>query len=219
MINNQTENRTRIITTLSILAAISLVLLAIPFLRFPIFPTAPFLEFDMADVPIILGALIFGPFWGLILTLVVCIFQGIVLSSNSGIWGILMHFIASGTYVVVAGAFYRRGMSKKNPLGLLIGTITAVAIMMPANIVITPIYTGAPRQVIIDMILPTLLPFNLIKFAANSIIAYILFNKLDKQIDMLIMKKNYPDEQELDLLDTNENKETIEKNNPAEYTN
>ena len=40
-------------------------------IHFPIFPSASFLEYDMADVPILIGTFLYGPWWGLALTAVV----------------------------------------------------------------------------------------------------------------------------------------------------
>ena len=50
---------TRQIATMAMLAAISIVLVSI--VHFPLFPAAPFLEYDPADVPILIGTFAFGP--------------------------------------------------------------------------------------------------------------------------------------------------------------
>ena len=67
---------------LALLAAISIILVLL--IRFPIIPQLNFLEYDMADVPILIGTFLYGPVWGLLLTLVVCVLQGVTVSANSG---------------------------------------------------------------------------------------------------------------------------------------
>ena len=60
---------TKKLTTLGVLAACSIVLVA--FIHFPIFPAVSFLEYDPADIPILIGTFLFGPVWGVVLTVIV----------------------------------------------------------------------------------------------------------------------------------------------------
>ena len=50
---------TRKLTTLAMLAALAIVLVAL--IHFPLVPAAPFLEYDPADIPIFIGTFLFGP--------------------------------------------------------------------------------------------------------------------------------------------------------------
>ncbi len=73
------------------------------------------------DIPILIAGFAFGPLAGLAVTLVSSLIQGLTVSSAVGGWvGVLMHFIASGTFVTVASIIYRR---KHNLLGAVIGLI------------------------------------------------------------------------------------------------
>ncbi len=69
------------IAKMGILCAISLVLVI--FVHFPIFPAVPFLEYDPADVSILIGTFAFGPIGGLVMTAVVAVIQGTTVSSAS----------------------------------------------------------------------------------------------------------------------------------------
>ena len=51
------------------LASISVILVA--FVRIPLVPAAPFLVYDMADAPVLIGTLLFGPVPGMTILLVV----------------------------------------------------------------------------------------------------------------------------------------------------
>ncbi len=86
------ENTGRLVR-LGMLAALSLLL--VYFIRFPIFPSAAFLEYDMADVPILIGTFLYGPLWGLALTAVVSTLQGFWYRKVAGVIGVMMHFFAT----------------------------------------------------------------------------------------------------------------------------
>ena len=99
-------NTTNRLVKLGMLAALSILLVFL--IHFPIFPTAAYLEYDMADVPILIGTFLFGPWWGLLLTGVVSLLQWLLVSPASGWVGAIMHFFATGSCVLVAGLLYRR---------------------------------------------------------------------------------------------------------------
>jgi hypothetical protein len=50
--------------------------------------------------------------------------------------------------------------------------------MVALNPVIVPLYSGAPRQVVIDMIPGVLLPFNFAKTLMNSALAMLLYKPI-----------------------------------------
>ncbi len=53
------EVRTRKLTVMAMLTAISVLLVWL--VHLPIIPAAPFLEYDPADIPVLIGAFAFGP--------------------------------------------------------------------------------------------------------------------------------------------------------------
>ncbi|MEG0919216.1 MAG: ECF transporter S component [Anaerovoracaceae bacterium] len=181
--NNQTQTlntqkNTMKLAKMGMLVAISIVLVSI--IHFPIFPAVPFLEYDPADIPILIGTFAFGPVAGLLLTIVTSVIQGLTVSSASGLYGILMHIIATGTFVIVAGNIYNRHKSKKFAIiGLAVGALAMAAIMAPANIFITPYFMGAPKEVVIQL-LPFILAFNLVKAGINGIVTLVLYKKISK---------------------------------------
>ena len=62
------SEKIRKLVTMAMLAALSIVLVYV--VHFPIFPAAPFLEYDPADIPILIGTFAYGPVAGIILTVV-----------------------------------------------------------------------------------------------------------------------------------------------------
>ena len=74
----------------------------------------------------------------------------------------------------------RQGISGNIALivGLLISCVLAVGTAMVMNYFVTPIYTGAPVQAIVSMMIPILLPFNILKTLLNSILGGLLMKSL-----------------------------------------
>ncbi|KNZ42187.1 ECF transporter S component [Acetobacterium bakii] len=175
--------KTKQLTQMAVLAAMSILLVYL--IRFPIFPTAPFLEYDPADIPIFIGAFLFGPVGGLILTGVVCVLQGLTVSSASGVIGILMHFFATGSFVLVAGIIYKKNRTRKGAvIGLSAGVVVMTITMILWNIVLTPFFLGIPVEAVLPMILPIILPFNIIKAGANAAITFMVYKSVGKVLGL-----------------------------------
>lgn len=173
----RTSDKTRRITILGLMAAVSIIL--VYFIRFPIFPAAPFLEYDPADIPIFICTFLFGPWWGLGLTVVVSFIQGFTVSAGSGIIGVVMHIFATGSFALVAGFLYRRNKTRKGAVAaLLAGVATMVVMMVIWNLVFTPIFMGTPREAVLQMLVPVIIPFNLIKAGANAAVTFLVYKKL-----------------------------------------
>jgi riboflavin transporter FmnP len=171
------NNNTKKMVTIAMLMAVSVVLVA--FIHFPIMPAAPFLEYDPADIPIFIGTFLFGPAAGFIITVITSLIQGFTVSAQSGIYGILMHIFATGSFVLVAGNIYKRNMSKKGAiLSLVAGVITMTVAMLLFNTLITPIFMGVPRSAVISMLIPVFLRFNLIRAGANAVVTYLIYKPL-----------------------------------------
>ena len=162
---------------LGVLAALSVVLVF--FIHFPIFPAASYLEYDPADIPIMIATFASGPWYGLLMTVVVAVVQGLTVSASGGVYGIIMHIIATGTFVLVAGLIYRRHKTKKAALiALACGVAAWGLIMMPANLIVTPYFTGMPVDAIRALLLPIILPFNLIKAGINAIVTFLVYKSV-----------------------------------------
>ena len=111
----------RKITVMAMLAAVAVV--SVYFIKFPLLPSAPFLEYDIADVPVLIGTMLFGPSAGLVILLITSAIQAITVSSSSHIIGFIMHFCASGVLVIAAGLMYKKiGGKKGMAAGLAVGS-------------------------------------------------------------------------------------------------
>ena len=162
---------------MGMLCAISIVLVSA--LRLP-FPAAPFLEYDPADIPIIIGTFLMGPVCGLIITVIVSILQGIIFSSSSGIIGIIMHIFATGFYVIAIGLVSKIKIRQSRIAAVIIGTLVMTAAMVVWNMIFTPIFMNQPFEVVKGMILPIIVPFNLMKAGINGVLALIISYFVEK---------------------------------------
>ena len=167
------------LVTMGVLTAISIILIMI--IRFPLIPAAPFMEYEPSDIPIIMGGLIFGPVSGIVLAVVTAFVQFATVSSSSGLIGLLMHVIAAVVLVGVSASIYK---IKKTTVGLIIGlvlgTIAMTAVMIPANLIFYPLFTGMSVSAVKELVVPVLLPFNLIKAGLNSIVTFLIFKAIGK---------------------------------------
>lgn len=174
---------TKQLTTLGVMSALSIVLMVL--IRIP-FPTAPFLEYDPADVPILISTFLFGPWWGLLMTAVVSVLQGITVSVSSGIIGIIMHIAATGGFVITAGLIYKRGKSiKRAVIALALGTVIQTVLMAGMNLVFTPIFMKTPLETVLAMMIPTIIPFNLIKASVNAAITFFVYKFVSRAVSKI----------------------------------
>ncbi|HOP12263.1 MAG TPA: ECF transporter S component [Oscillospiraceae bacterium] len=179
LISNRTFT-TRGIAVIGVLAALSIVLAL--FARFPLLVS--YLEYEPGDIPILIGTFMFGPIIGLVLTAIVSLIQGFTVSASSGLYGILMHFIATGTLVLVSGMIYAyRKTHKGAVIALSAGAVSEIAVMLGANILITPLFLGIPQAEVFPMLLPIILPFNLIKCVINCTIAFFIYKPISRLVN------------------------------------
>ena len=170
----KSTEKTKFIARLGVMSALSIVLAAL--FHFPLFPAASFLEYDPADIPILLMSFLYGPLAGVLITAVVSIIQGLTVSASGGVIGILMHFIATSCFCIAASIPYRRNRTNKGMIiGLALGAVVMAVVMCGCNLILTPIYMNVPVSTVAAMILPIILPFNLLKAIINAVAAYILY--------------------------------------------
>ena len=180
-------HRTRRLTAMAALSALSVVLVAL--IHFPIFPAVSFMEYDPADIAILICGFAFGPAAGLGVTLVASLIQGLTVSAQSGWYGIIMHVLATGTYVAVAGGIYRRHKTKKAAaIALALGTLAMTAIMVPANLLVTPVFTGWPAAEVAKLLLPGIIPFNLVKAGLNGVLTFFVYKSVSRLLHRLDVK-------------------------------
>lgn len=142
---------------------------------------AGFLTLDVKDAVVALGAMFLGPVAALLISLLVSFIEMITVS-GTGFWGFLMNFLGTAVFSILASFVYKKRKTfSGGVIGLSVGTVTMVAVMLLANLFITPIYLGYPRSAVIDL-LPTLFVFNLMKGILNAAVVLFLYKPVSNAL-------------------------------------
>ena len=167
--------KTKKIAMLGVLAALaylSVVLINIPVV------SVDFLKYEPKDVIITLGGFMFGPVSAALLSVVVSFLEMVTISST-GIIGCVMNILSTWGFACVATLIYKRVHTLKGAIiGLAAGCLTATALMLLWNYLITPLYMGLEREAVVEMLLPIFLPYNLLKCAMNAALTMLIYKPL-----------------------------------------
>ena len=137
-----------------------------------------FLTLDIKDAVITTAAMLINPIAGVFISLAVAFIEMITISDTM-LYGFLMNFLSSATFSVVASFIYRQ---KKSLIGAILGLLCAAAsvtaVMMVANLIITPYFMKTTSKVVVSLIPKLLLPFNLTKAILNCSIVMIIYKPI-----------------------------------------
>ena len=144
-----------------------------------VFPVeVSFLTLDLKDAISAMCGLFFGPMAGVFCAVVVPFIE-MITTSDTGIYGLIMNILSSVTFVGVSTLIYKY---KKKISGAVIGLVSAcvatVAVMLLANLFITPFYMGVKTEQVIELIPKLILPFNATKVILNASIAMLLYKPM-----------------------------------------
>lgn len=175
---NTKINTTERIKKLTVLAVFAALAYVVHFVHIPV----AFLNLDVKDVVMTIAGMYFGPAAGAVLSVLVPLLE--YPTSETGPYGLIMNILSSGSFVIVASTVYK---FKKTLSGAIAGLCAAVlsmtAVMMLANLFITPYYmayAGITQKDILQMIPTLLLPFNLVKAILNAALTLCLYKPISK---------------------------------------
>ena len=166
---------TKQLVTLAMLSAIAY---AVMFMSKALPSVNGFLDFDFKDVIICVGGFVYGPLSAALMSILVAFIELVTISST-GLWGFLMNCLATCAFCCTACYVYKKRHTQRGAvLGLALGVVCLVVVMLLWNFLITPIYTGYPREVVTAMLLPVFLPFNLAKGGMNMAVTLLLYKPI-----------------------------------------
>lgn len=173
-------NKTKRMTTVALLCALSYIAMFISRFLPPLFVAFPFLKYDPKDAIIVIGGFLYGPLSAFTISLVVSIIE-MVSVSGTHIIGCFMNIASTCAFACVSAVIYKKYRSLKGgTAGLFLGTIAATATMLVLNYFLTPLYTGMPREAVAELLIPAILPFNIIKCVLNSALVMLIYKPVVK---------------------------------------
>ena len=171
--NRSSRWSTRQLATMALFTALGIIL---SFIEFPLLPGTDFLKYDASQVTALFCGLSYGPAAGSIVGVVTAWMHALF---TGNVWGAVMNTGVCLAFVLPASFVYKRSQKLSALIiGLIVSSICSICVALLMNLVVTPIYMGVPVDAVIAMILPILLPFNVIKAAINSVLAIILIQSL-----------------------------------------
>lgn len=182
--NIQNTNRwdTRQLVVMALMCAIGVLL---SFVEFAIFPAAAWLKYDASFVPAMICGFAYGAGPGVAVGLVSVVLHALM---SGNVWGAVMNALVLCGYVIPSALIYKRMRTWKGAvIGLAVSFVAAIALAIVGNLLITPIYAGMPMEAVAAMVVPILLPFNILKAALNSVITLVIYKAIS---NLITPKKN-----------------------------
>jgi riboflavin transporter FmnP len=164
-------------TQIGVLGAIAFTFMSFDF---PLPPFPAWLKYDPSEVPALIAAFALGPAAGLAVEAI----KGLLMATLrpgglGGHFGIAMNLLAGMTLVGVAGAYYRLEHTRRGALRAMgLGIAAMTAVMIAANVLLDPIFFGLSRAQVLALVLPALLPFNLLKGLLSSAVTYYVYKRV-----------------------------------------
>ena len=148
--------------------------------EFPIIPVAPFLKYDISNLPIFIGSFILGPSYGILILSLKTFIQII----QSGPFGPIMGFFASFLFIFPASLYYQKNRNfRGGVVSLIIGSFIVIGGMMPLNyygLILHEKITAIaliPRSQLVHYSFFIVPMFNIIKCVLDSIILMLTYKK------------------------------------------
>lgn len=165
--------------TIGMLSAISYVLMILNF-PLPMFPT--WLKIDFSDIPALIGAIIMGPWAGVLIELIKNILDVISTGSETGVpVGHIANFATGISFILPTYYIYRKVKTQKGlTVALLTASVITALVMGVLNyFVFIPMYSifmgfELPKSIVLSAILP----FNLLKCLLISMVFMLLYMRM-----------------------------------------
>lgn len=154
--------------------------MAVSFLEFPIFPAAPWLKYDPSGIVCLIAGFAFGPSAAAIVGVL-----GFVPHLFADPWGALMAMLVALALSLPAALVYRVRRTRTGAAaGLILGAVVALIAAVGGNLLITPMYAQMTMAQVAALVVPVLIPFNLLKFAIHVTVTFLIY----RPVTMLISR-------------------------------
>ncbi|EUB31129.1 ECF transporter S component [Olsenella uli] len=149
-------------------------------LEFPILPGVTWLKYDPSGIVALVAGFAFGPSTAAVVSVIPYLVH---LATQSGVYGVIMAILATLSLSVPAALVYRRDTTMRGAvLGMAAGAVVCLVACILGNIAITPLYAGMSADAVVALVVPALLPFNLLKIAINCVVAALVYKPVSKAL-------------------------------------
>jgi len=175
----QIRERTKKLTVIAVLSALAFIVMLvgrIPMMSMP----GLTLKYDPKDVVIIIGGFLYGPLVSVAISFVVSFIE-MIFASETGPIGMIMNIVSSCSFAFTAALIYKYKRTLNGAvIGLAAGAALTAVVMVFWNYLITPLYMGFPRSVVVPYLMSFFLPFNLIKGIINAAVTIMIYKPVSR---------------------------------------
>jgi len=181
---------------ISILSAVGITLMSL--LEVPFLVSAPFLKYDMGDIPVLIGAFALGPWHGVWVAFLKNVLLILLKGSPETMVGAPMNFLAGASFAFACGSFYALHKTKARAVvSLAIGVVVSTVVMLAANLVVLPLFMAAfmpaaDTETSRRLLLEAILPFNLVKGSLNSVLVFLVYKRISPFLKMVKWELSTP---------------------------
>lgn len=174
---NTNKWETKQLVTMALLCAISVLL---SFIEFPLIPGISWLKYDASCMPDMVVGFAYGPAAGIIVGVVSAFIHGMIMGDWVG--SCMTSFVVIGM-VLPSALIYRKHRTMKGALvGLAVAIVVTLVVAVITNLIIDPFYLGVPFEAVVALVVPALLPFNLVKAIINSALTLLVYKSISNLI-------------------------------------
>lgn len=187
------------LTKIAMLAAVAGVLMLF---EAPLWFAPSFYKLDLSELAVMIGALSMGPLAGAAIEGIKILLNFVMNGTITGGVGEIANFLIGCSFVLPAAWVYKKQHSMKGMLlGMAVGTVVMVALGSIINyFVLLPVYAtvfGQPLDAFVQMgnvlnpaivdlktlIAFAVVPFNLLKGVIISVLTFLLYRKIGRQLE------------------------------------
>ncbi|KRN55455.1 hypothetical protein IV72_GL000975 [Atopobium minutum] len=169
---------TKRIAITSLLCAVSAICTLL--LEFPLLPGLEFLKYDPSGIVALISGFAFGPATAVVVSILPYLVH---FATQSGFYGVIMAVLATISLAVPATIVYQRKPTRMGALiAMVVGAICSIAVCIVGNLILTPLYMGASFNDVVALIVPALLPFNLVKVLINCVVTALIYKPVTKAL-------------------------------------
>lgn len=193
------KSKVKEMTLIAFMGALGAILMVV--FHFPIPFMPPFMDFDLSALPELIGGFALGPVAAILIIIVKILVKFVIVGTSSMFTGEIQNFILSCAFVLPAVLIYQKDKSKKTALiGMCVGTVACALTAVLTNLfIIIPFYANLANYSVEQILawctsvnplmkdtftlaIFGIIPFNLIKGAASSVVTYLLYKRLSRLI-------------------------------------